>query len=180
MNGRSAYVYYISPTQLNVLAPDNPATGEVAVQVTTSQGTSNSFVANKGTFSPAFFLFTSRYPAAVHANGAYLGKPNLIPGAIATPAKPGETILLFGTGFGPTNPTLPSGQIVNQAAPLANAVVLQIGGKQASVSFAGLSASGEDQFNVTIPVDLPDGDQPLVASIGGLQTQAGIYITVQK
>ena len=110
----------------------------------------------------------------------FLGRPNILFGVVTTPAKPGETIVLFGTGFGPTNPALPTGQMVTEAAPLANPVTIFIGGEQAKISFAGLSASGLDQFNVTVPADLPDGDQTLVASIGAVQSQAGIFIAVQK
>jgi uncharacterized protein (TIGR03437 family) len=180
IDGYSAYIYYISPTQLDVLAPDDPALGPVPVQVTTPQGKSNLAMANKSIVSPAFFLFTPNYPAAVHTSGEYVGKPNLISGSTTTPAKPGETILLFGTGFGLTNPSLPSDQIVSHAAPLANSVNIFIGGQQAHVSFAGLSASGLDQFNVTVPGDLTDGDQPLLAIIGGVPTQFGVFITIQK
>ena len=43
MGGKAAYIYYISPGQLNVLAPDVPA-GPVTVTVTTPGGTSASFL----------------------------------------------------------------------------------------------------------------------------------------
>ena len=180
VNSIPAYVYYISPTQVTVLAPDDSAPGPVPVRVTSPQGTAGIMV-GKETFSPAFFQFLpTKYAAAEHGNGTYLGKPNILPGVVTTPAKPGETILLFGTGFGPTNPALPTGQLVTEAAPLANPVTIFIGGKQAKISFAGLNASGLDQFNVTVPADLPDGDQTLVASVGDAQSQPGIFITVQK
>ena len=42
MGGKPAYVYYISPGQLNVLAPDIPA-GPMTVTVTTPGGTGTSF-----------------------------------------------------------------------------------------------------------------------------------------
>ncbi len=189
VNSLPAYVYSISPTQLTVLAPDDPASGPVPVRVTSPRGTTG-IMADKETFSLAFFQFLpTKYAAAEHANGTYLGKPGLIPGKVTTPARPGETIVLFGTGFGPTNLALPTGLLVAEAAPLANPVTILIGGKQAKISFAGLSASGLDQFNVTVPADLPNGDQSLLAEIflvqsqAGmfiLQSQAGIFITVQK
>jgi len=73
-----------------------------------------------------------------------------------------------------------SAQIVTQPEHLANSLTILIGGKLAKVSFAGLTASGEDQFNVTVPTDLTNGDQSLVATIGGVQSQGGIFINVQK
>jgi hypothetical protein len=42
VNGIAAYLCYISPTQLNVLAPDDSTTGEVQVQITNANGASNS------------------------------------------------------------------------------------------------------------------------------------------
>jgi virginiamycin B lyase len=179
VNGVAAYVYYISSTQLNVLAPDDTATGQVQVQVTNFNGTSNSFAANESAVSPAFFLFTSKYPAAVHTSGVLVGTAGLIAGANFAPAKPGENILVFGTGFGPTNPPLQAGKLVTTAESLANTATVTIGGQSAKVLFAGLSASGLDQLNVTIPAGLPDGDAGLVASVGGVSTQANLFVTIQ-
>src|SRR6266542_178479 len=80
------------------------------------------------------------------------------------PAQPGETLMLFGTGFGPATPEVPAGQIVSGAAPIADPTLLHvyIGGVLANVQFAGIVAAGEYQFNVVIP-DLSDGDQLIVA-----------------
>ena len=181
VNGTPAYVYYVSPTQLNVLVPDDTTTGPVQVQVTTAQGTSNSFAVDKRRMAPAFFLFQDTgYVAATHPDGTYVGMPGLITGKAFVPAKPGDIISLWGTGFGPTIPSLPAAKLVINAASLAYSVTITIGGQPATISFAGRSGSGLDQFNVTVPATLGDGDQALVASIGGLQTQAGIFITVQK
>ena len=108
VNGLAAYVEYISPTQINVLAPDDATVGAVQVQVTTAQGKSNSLTAQKQQFAPAFFTIGGGYVAAQHADYTYVGKPGLIAGVTTQPAKPGEMILLYGTGFGPTNPPLPS------------------------------------------------------------------------
>jgi len=49
---------------------------------------------------------------------------------------PGDTILLYGTGFGSTTPAQPAGQLVNPS-PLANPVTLQITGLNATTTFAG-------------------------------------------
>jgi uncharacterized protein (TIGR03437 family) len=178
INGTPAYIYYISSTQLNVLTPDDLPTGPVSVQVTTAAGTSASFTATVGPVSPAFFVFTAKYPAAVHTSGVPVGKAGLIAGATFVPAKPGETILLFGTGFGATKPPLPAGKLVTTAAPLANPVRLTVGGIAATVAFAGLSGSGLDQFNVTIPAGLPDGDAAVSATVAGSTTQTNLFITV--
>jgi uncharacterized protein (TIGR03437 family) len=102
-------------------------------------------------------------------------------GTASRPATPGETVLLYGTGFGPTTPAVQAGVIPPAAAPLADLTQLQvsIGGVPATVSWAGIVAAGEYQLNVVIP-PLADGDQPIVATIGGASTQNGLLIPVKN
>jgi uncharacterized protein (TIGR03437 family) len=179
VNGLPAYVDYVSATQINALAPDDDTLGPVPVQVTTAGATSNVVTVQKSLFAPAFLTFDGTHVAALHADYSLVGAPNLLPGVVTTPAQPGETILLYGVGFGPANPPQPSGQLVTAATPLANDVQVTIGGQTASVAFAGLTGSGLYQFNVTVP-NLADGDAAVVASIGGVATQTGVAVTVQQ
>jgi uncharacterized protein (TIGR03437 family) len=180
IDGIPAYVEYISPTQINVLAPDDAKVGAVQVQVNVAQQNSNSLSAQKAQFAPAFFTFGDGYVAARHVDYSLVGAPNLFPGGAATtPAQPGQTILLYGTGFGPTNPAVPTGQLVATPEQLANSVQVSIGGMNAPVTFGGLSGSGLYQFNVTVP-NLPNGDAAVLATIGGVTTQAGVSVTVQQ
>jgi hypothetical protein len=51
INGNPAYVEYISPTQINVLVPDNTTVGSVTVQVTANQVESNSMTAQQQQFA---------------------------------------------------------------------------------------------------------------------------------
>jgi uncharacterized protein (TIGR03437 family) len=48
------------------------------------------------------------------------------------------------------------------------------------VSFAGLVAPGEFQFNVVLPSSLANGDQHVTAMYNGLKTQPGTLITLQQ
>ena len=180
IDGIPAYVEFISPGQINVLAPDDATTGAVQVQVTAAGQKSNSFTAQKQPFAPAFFTIgNGKYVAAQHADYSLLGAPALIAGVTSTPAQPGETILMYGTGFGPTNPAVPTADLVSTAEPLANNFTITIGGVTASWIFAGLVEPGLYQFNVTVPNGLPSGDAAVVATIGGVQTQSGVSITIQ-
>jgi uncharacterized protein (TIGR03437 family) len=181
IDGLPAYVDYISPGQINALAPDDPTIGVVTVQVSRGSASSQSILVNKQKFAPAFFVFpagNSKYVVATHGDNTLVGNTGLYPGS-STPAQPGEEIVLWGTGFGPTAPSVPSGQLVAAPASLANKVTVMIGGVPAMVQFAGLVESGLDQINVVVPVGLPAGDQLVVASIGGVQTQANAYVTVR-
>jgi uncharacterized protein (TIGR03437 family) len=173
INGNPAYVEYISPTQINVLVPDNTTVGSVTVQVTANQVVSNSMTAQQQQFSPSFFTVGGSTVAAVHANGTLV--------STSSPAAPGEEIVLYGTGFGPTNPATSTGQLVTTSAALANTVQFTIGGvtlAPSSVEFAGLVEAGLYQFNVTVPASLKSGDAAVVATIGGVNTQSGVSIPV--
>jgi uncharacterized protein (TIGR03437 family) len=179
VNGIPAYVYYISPAQLNVLTPDDDMSGPVRVQVRNALGDSNIFSVNKVAATPAFFLFNARYPAGVHVNGVNVGPSGLIAGGSFSPAVPGETIELFGTGFGPTNPPSPAGTILGVPASLANSVTVTIGGQPTQVIFAGLTSNGLVQMNVTVPTGLPDGDAAIGATVNGASTQADLFLAIK-
>jgi len=181
IDGEPAYVYYISPTQINVLAPDYLAE-TASVEVDTPDRRSNAITVQRNEFSPALFLFSQgagKYVAAGHADGAYVAPVGLIPGVTSRPASPGEIISLFGTGFGATDPTSPSAELVSQPAALIAPAAIRIGGAAAKTSFAGLVSPGLYQFNVTVP-DIADGDQLVAIEIGGLQSQDNAYIPVAR
>jgi uncharacterized protein (TIGR03437 family) len=189
IDGKSAAVYYISPTQLNVQAPTDSSLGTVSVVVKNGSVTASG-TATLQTYAPAFFPLTAPanptgppvYAAAVHLDGAIVVPAGFYGAGVTTrPATPGETVEIYGTGFGPTNPAAPAGQTVSGAPPLTNPAQLQIriGGVLATVTYAGLVAVGEYQFNVVIPA-LPNGDQSIVATIGGLTSQTGISIPIQN
>src|SRR5580692_4108293 len=106
INGKPAYVEYISSTQINAIAPDDDTIGQVPVQVTTPQGASYAGTVLKQKLSPAFFTFlsgTTSYVAAVHLDGTLVGPD----GPSSRPAVSGEVIEIYGTGFGPTTPAAP-------------------------------------------------------------------------
>jgi uncharacterized protein (TIGR03437 family) len=96
-----------------------------------------------------------------------------------TPAMPGETIVLYGTGFGPTNPAVTPGKVFRGAAPLTNAASVRIGTTNAEVQFAGIAGAGLYQLNVVVP-NLPDGDHDVVATVAGARSQALARLRVQR
>lgn len=179
VNGKSAYVYYISPTQVNVLTPPDAMSGPVAVQVTNNGVATASSTVQAQALAPSLFVFGGGpYVAAVHLNGGLIGPASLYPGA-TTPAKPGETVVLYGNGFGPVSQAVVSGS-ATQSGTLPQTPDVGIGGASAVVQFAGLVAPGEYQFNVVVPVGVADGDQKITVTYGGASTQAGTVITVQR
>ena len=179
VGNKPAYVYYISATQLNILtAPDIIPFPLAPVQVQNgNNGTSNMTQISVQAASPSFFVFNGGpYVAAVHANGSLIGPASLYPGS-TTPAQPGETVLLYANGFGSTNVPVTAGS-KTQSGTLSPLPVVKLGGIMATVSFAGLVAPGEFQFNVTVPVSIADGDLSIAAVYNGLTTPPGTLITI--
>jgi uncharacterized protein (TIGR03437 family) len=167
INGKSAYVQYISPRQINVLAPADTSTGPVPITVTNAAGTSSSVTAILQSVLPGLSV-QSNYVRAVRNSD----------GAIVTSVKPGDVIALYGTGFGPTSPSADPGVLFSGAYPANNPVTITIGGMPAAVSWAGLVGPGLYQINVTVPSSLGSGDQPVVASVAGVSSQPTALLQV--
>jgi len=181
VNNKPAAIYYISPSQINVLAPLDTATGPVPVQVTTQYGKSTPVNPTEQITSPGFLVIDepNGHVAARHLDYSLLGPASLsVPGYTFTPAKPGETVLLYCTGFGQTNP--PITNQLSGSGPLPTLPSVTMGGTPATVIYAGISAAGLYQFNVVVPSNAPNGDLPLSATYNGNSTQAGVVITVQQ
>ena len=176
INGKPSYVEYISPTQINALAPDDDTVGQVNVEVTTPQGKGYAGTVLKQKLSPAFFAYqagTTTYVAAVHLDGTLVGPA----GPSSRPAAPGEVIEMYGTGFGATTPATPTSQLVSQPAPLVLSAAVSVGGVAAAVQWAGLVSPGLYQLNVKIP-NVAAGDQPVQASISGFQSAPNLFVSV--
>lgn len=182
IDGKGAYLSFVSPGQINVQAPNDSATGIVPVVATTASGSATSSV-TLAQFAPSFFLLDSKHVAGVilrsDGSGAYIGPSGTSLGFPTVAARAGDVIELFGTGFGPTNPVVPSGQAFSGAAPITNSVTLVINNVTVTPSFAGLSGAGLYQLNLTVPSGLGIGDVPLQATVGGAQTPSGVVISLQ-
>jgi uncharacterized protein (TIGR03437 family) len=183
INGKPAAVAFISAGQINVLAPDDSTTGLGPVQVKNAQGTGDSVLVLQQTAAPALFQFPgAAYAAATHVDGSYVAGPRLVQQGIpGTAAKVGETIVLFGTGFGATLPAISATALVPVPLPIARPEDLRvrIGGVDAVVAYAGLISPGVYQFNVVVP-QVAEGDQAVVAELRGLLTQSNLLVTVQR
>jgi uncharacterized protein (TIGR03437 family) len=193
IDGKPGYLYYVSPTQINLQAPDDSATGAVNVTLTNPNGSWTTTV-TLAPFAPSFSLFDASHIAGIilrpDGSGAYgtgqssydiTGPSGANFGFPHPPvaAKPGDTVVLFGVGFGPTNPTVSAGSAFSGAAPTTSPVQLTIGGVPVTPLFSGIGSAGLYQLNVQIPAGLGSGDLPITATAGGAATQAGTVISLQ-
>jgi uncharacterized protein (TIGR03437 family) len=183
VNGKAAFVYYVSPTQLNVLTPLDNTTGPVQIVATNNGVAGPAFTASMRATAPSFLMFNpTNYVAATHADQTLFVGPTSMsaPGYPFFPAKSGETIVLYAVGLG-----LPKTMLVNGSSAQFGELptpypVVQIGGQNANVSFAGVVSPGLYQLNVTLPSGTPVGDDSITVSYGGQTSSAGALLSVQK
>jgi len=182
INGQPGFITYLSPVQINLVTPvELPTSGTVTVAISNNSLTSATVSVGAQIVAPALFLYPTNaaYVEAFHANSTVVGPTTLVPNN-STPAAPGETIVLFGTGFGVTTPAAVSGAVVSTPAPLLLTPAILFDNVAAQVVFAGLIYPGVYQFNVVVPSGLPNGDVPVVASTGGYSSPALILTTIKN
>ena len=188
IGGQAAFIDYISPGQVNAQVPSNVATGPQQITVTTAGGTSAPYtvVVNStqpGLLAPPLFnIGGTQYVAAVFPdNVTFVLPPGAIPGVASRQAKPGETIIIYGVGFGPVIPDIPAGRIVHESNTLAT-VPFQISFGPAAVtpSYAGLAQTyaGLYQFNVVVPSVAKSDAVPLTFTLGGVSGTQTLYTAV--
>ena len=189
--------------QLNVQAPTLMGAGPVSVVVISNCGTpdeqrSAAEPVQLSDRTPAFFLLEpilSLGPnplVATHLDFSKIGDPNTHPGT--TPAEPGELIRMFGTGFGLTDPDVQAGEIPqnvpevqdnNFVASLVGDVSVTLGGMTLAgppdLFSAGLLSccAGVYEIIVRVPEALADGNHEVTATIDGVSTPPGTFITVK-
>lgn len=184
VDGKAAYVNYISPTQVNVVVPDGIASGPVQVVVKTAGGSSDPVAITgasvaPGILAPGSFLVNGKqYVVAQFADGTFAGRVGLIAGVTFRTPKPGDTLVIYGLGFGTTTPAVPAGTIVGVSTDLGSSFKVQIGAAPAAAAFKGLAPNfvGLYQFNVVVP-NVQAGDQEITMEIGGVKTQANVFLT---
>jgi uncharacterized protein (TIGR03437 family) len=179
IGGTPAYIVALLPGQINVLAPDL-GTGSMPITVTAPAGTSAPFTVVAQAVQPAFFLWPGNAAVATHLDYSDAAKNGTFQ-TPTVPAEPGETIVLWGTGFGPTTPAAPGGQVVSGGPYVVDGVSVAVGGITAQVYGVALAPgmAGLYQVAIQVPANLANGDYPLIASVSGQQSPAGVILTVQ-
>jgi len=187
--GQAAFVNFISSGQVNVQVPDGIGTGLVPIVLKNSAGSSNAFTVTAvntaaGMLAPGVFKIGGKQYVAAFVGPDYKSTFALPAGAISgvssRAAKPGETVVIYGVGFGPVTPTIPSGTLPSGSNTLTNDLQVQFGGNPATVQYDGLSGDIVYQINVVVPA-IADGDAiPLTFSLGGTPAAQTLYIAVHQ
>jgi uncharacterized protein (TIGR03437 family) len=180
-----AVIQYVSPTQINVLAPAAIHQGQIVI-VVTNNGVSGSPYQVIGTeFLPAIYCnwVAGTAPPVFHVTavdpvtGEYLGDVAVDP-RVSRPVKPGETIDIYGIGMGPANPFTTNSEFTG-AYPLTQPVTIDLGAAQVAPVFADLVAPGLYQVRFTVPAGTPSGDQPIQLDFGAIRSSSSVYLRIQ-
>jgi uncharacterized protein (TIGR03437 family) len=176
INGKPAFVEFISKGQINVIAPIDTAIGPVQVVVSNNGVASDPFTANIQAVQPGIFMYNGTTAVATTPDFKIIGS---IAGTI--PTKPGDVIILWGTGCGPTNPAIPNGQVISGAPSLVNAPTVTIGGMNAPVVGAAMAPgfAGTYQIAVTVP-NVGNGQQEVIVRSAGVNSLSGVTLNVQR
>jgi uncharacterized protein (TIGR03437 family) len=112
--------------------------------------------------------------------GAILNQDGLTVNGVNNPEKRGNVIAIYMTGEGQTTPQGADGVIIPAVASALKKpnlpVTVTVGGIDAPVQYAGSApslVSGVMQVNVTIPLTVPVGTQPVVVTVGTAKSQSG-------
>jgi uncharacterized protein (TIGR03437 family) len=189
IGGQSAFIEYVSPVQVNAQVPSNISTGPQPVIVTTPGGTSVAYsiqvnLTEPGLLAPGVFNLTAgQYIDALFLDGAtWVLPPGSVPGVPSARAKPGDTIVFYGIGFGTVTPDIPAGQIVTQSNRLNGDFQAFFAGTPARVLFSGLTASvlGLYQFNIVVPNVAASDTVPLTFSFAGSPLAQNLLISISN
>lgn len=186
IGGQPAFVDYISPLQVNVQVPGNLGTGSQPLVVATAAGASAAFQVTVDATAPGllaasnFKVNGTPYVVAQFADGTYVLPTGAVAGLTSRPAQPGDTIVIYGVGFGLVTPNTPPGQLVQGLNTIAAPFTISFGGTQATVNYDGLAPNymGLYQFNVVVP-KVPAGDSvPLTFTLNGVSGTQTLAIAV--
>jgi uncharacterized protein (TIGR03437 family) len=187
----SAFMTYVSPGQINAIAPSLPATGSTSVSVVTNCGAANPVTSPAvnvpvAAASPEFLYWVQNANgqdaviAVDAAHGDYIGPPGLIPGLTFRPARAGDILTIYGIGFGGTGSGPLPGLIPLTADSVPAGYAVTIGNTIVPVSYVGVTPTiaGLYQSNVTIPAGIAPGNYPIILNVNGISTPSGAFLSI--
>ena len=128
----------------------------------TQSGTSAVVNTTASLYGPAFFLWPGSQVVATRQDCSYAVAAGTFAGVTKVPAKPGDVLILWATGFGPTNPLAPDGVEVSgtQTYSTSTPPIVMIDNIPATVYGAALASGsvGLYQIAIQVPTTLANGN----------------------
>jgi uncharacterized protein (TIGR03437 family) len=118
-----------------------------------------------------------QYVAAFHSDRAtYVLPAGMAAGTPSRPARPGETITLYGVGFGNAQ----AGEVARENQPVDLPLEVFFGDTPARVAYAGLAPGevGLYRFDIIVPGIPGNASTPLTFTLGGARGQQTLYTAV--
>jgi uncharacterized protein (TIGR03437 family) len=158
VNGLPAPLNYVSPGQIQVLVPYAVGSTIARIQVNNNGALSNAVTEFVNLTAPGVFTNPSGgvgYGIALHGDYSFVTPQS--------PAQVGETVSVYLTGLGTTDPMVPDGAAGPASSQTNNTITADIGGLAATVTYSGLAPqwAGLYQINVTVPSGVTAGDNSL-------------------
>jgi len=177
LNGISADIYYVSPTQVNFLVPTSLIAGPVNLQLVVDGAAGPAIPIMLGTSAPSLFQTDAITALGVHLDNSLI--------TAASPARPGEIVVLYATGVGPTSPAAIPDQIPHTAAsvtPLSGFSLLMNGTAvdPHQILYVGVTPgfAGLFQINWQVPSNAPANPEIRIGYAGTL-SPAGRVLPIQ-
>ena len=173
IGGQDAPLYFVSPGQINAQIPFEVSTGD-SVPVAISVG---------GLLTaPQNYLIAPAQPGIfIAGDSAAILDASFQLVTAQNPVRVGDTIQIFATGLGDTDPEVGSGEPAPSFSTVSNPVTVTIGGIAAPVVFQGLAPGfvGRYQVNVVVPSGVSPGSAvPLVLTQNGIVANPDQAITI--
>jgi uncharacterized protein (TIGR03437 family) len=159
INDRAVPLLLVSSNQINLQLPFALAPGPAILRVNNGAETSLPLAVQIDAVAPGLFRATTAAGATVD---------------LTNPARLGETLVLYGTGFGAVNPPATAGAAAG-AGTAAGVVRVSLGGIELTPAFAGLApgTTGVYQVNVAVPAFLAlTGATQVAVTVDGVASNA--------
>jgi uncharacterized protein (TIGR03437 family) len=157
VNGLPAPVQFVSPGQISAIVPYAVGSSIAQIQVNNNGVLSNVVTEFVNLTAPGVFTV----PAGGLGYGTVLhGDYSLV--TAQSPAQVGETVAVYLTGLGTTNPVISDGS-AGVYSQTNNTIDVYIDGIQATVGYSGLAPdlAGLYQIDFTVPTGVTAGDNTL-------------------
>jgi uncharacterized protein (TIGR03437 family) len=180
IGGLPAYVSYVSPGQVNVQVPDTLAAGVHDVVVKSPRGFSAAYKVTVQDVNPGIFAPPSLSVGGKQYAGAILADGSLV--SLSDPkVRPGDTVTLYGIGFGSVAPNLAAGEIVRNANSVVLPLQIYFGDSAATVTYAGLAPGTLGLYQINVVVPQVTGDAiPLSFTLNGASGSQTLYTSVAQ
>jgi len=165
-----APLYFVSSTVMAVEIPFELTSPQQAAAVASVNGAlSNVITVTVVPFQPGIAVRSDATAEAQHLDYSLI--------TAASPAKPGETVIIYLAGMGATNPSVASGvPTPSQLVPTVIQPTVTLDSQDTSIVYAGLTPTGIGlyQIDFTVPTNARSGNLNVIVTQNGVMSNTAI------